>query len=175
MNEPEPTPIGPARRALFERYRDRRETAWVQATGWSMTPLIDPGDWLQVEFGAGGARPGSIVLFTVGDDVVSHRVLWRRAGRLVTKGDGTTWLDRPVATSQLLGVVRAARRGPDGEPDSSGCRGPRAAAVTLLSAVTAAAAGMTRPLPPGPRRRAEAFVARAAGSVCARIARRAEG
>jgi hypothetical protein len=171
MSEPGPAAIGPARRALFERYRDQRQTAWVQATGWSMTPIVNPGDWLQVDFGVGsGVRPGSIVLFTIGDDVISHRVLWRRGGRLVTKGDSTTWLDRPVAADQLLGVVRAVRRDPDGEPDSSACSGPRATAVTLVSLGTAATARLARPLPPRLRRRALALVERVAGSACARLA-----
>lgn len=160
-----------ARRALFEHYRDGAESVWVQATGWSMTPLVSPGSWLLVDFGSQPRRPGEIVVFTQGDDIVSHRVLWRRrGGGLVTKGDATTWLDPPVAPAAVLGVVRALRQHPEAVPARGGCSGPRAWTLAVVSGASATAMSCARRLPAGPRRPLSAFIERAAGSVCARIA-----
>lgn len=166
----QPSALASARLALFERYREQGKSEWVQASGWSMSPLVDPGVWLLVEFGAGDARPGSVVLFSLGGEVVSHRVLWRRrSGVLLTKGDATTWLDAPVAPGQLLGVVRALRESPEAAPVSSTCSGPRAGAVVLVSAASALVAACARPLPRGPRQRLQALAGRAAGSALSRM------
>ena len=117
-----------ARRALFEIYRQQAASSWIEADGQSMQPLIHPGDWMLVEFGALPTAVGEIVLFSRGDSVVAHRVVAHRRGSapLITKGDAEPYCDPPLGAADVLGVVRALRHGPHSPPSGAGCRGPSA-------------------------------------------------
>ncbi len=54
-----------SRRALaaFAVYRSTNAGAWIEVKGWSMSPLISPGDELYVEFGARRPQRGEIAVF----------------------------------------------------------------------------------------------------------------
>jgi peptidase S24-like protein len=125
-----------ARRATFEVYRRQGDSMWVQAQGGSMRPLIEPGSWMLVEFGAAAAEVGQIVLFPQGERIVAHRVVAQRTRLgtplLLTKGDAEPYCDPPLVPAEVLGVVRALRR-PDAPATCAGCRGFSARVVARMS------------------------------------------
>ena len=173
MNDPRAVPA--ARRMLFEVYREQGVSAWIEATGWSMSPVISPGNELFVEFGVRRVRAGEIALFALGDTIVSHRVVaWRgRPGRrrLLTKGDAVMRFDPVVAEADVLGAVRALRSHPDAPAQSSSCRGRRSLALAMLS-VSGGLLGRAARALPGARlaESTERLVERVAGSLLARVA-----
>ena len=140
--------LSKARRGLFETYRRDATTEWIQATGSSMRPLIRPGTWMLVEFGARPERIGEIVVFPLGETHVAHRVVARRraagSASLVTKGDAQPYRERPLAPSDVLGVVRAIRRDPAGKAVSLGCTGRSALTVAVISNTSGRAAALAR-------------------------------
>lgn len=135
-----------ARRAAFEIYRQEATSRWVAARGGSMRPLIAPGTWMLVEFGATSADVGDIVLFPINDLVVAHRLVARlpRAAGLVVKGDAEPYRDQPLDQADLLGVVRALRRGPAGPISTLGCVGRSARMIAELSRWSGRGAALTR-------------------------------
>jgi hypothetical protein len=116
-----------------------------------MSPLITPGTWLWVEFGAGELRVGEIALFALGETAVAHRILRRGAGRsgssLITKGDALARLDAEVPATAVFGVVRAAGPVPGSTRASALCSGRSAALAARLSAGEAAFARIAAVLP----------------------------
>ena len=82
-----------------------------------MLPLIQEGDWVQVELSLQALHPGEIVVFYQDQKLVAHRVLRtiRQAGglRLVTKGDNAVQPDPALTEAQVLGKVVAVQRGSD--------------------------------------------------------------
>ena len=126
-----------ARRALFEDDRRRGASRWIEARGTSMRPLIAPGTWMLVDFGARPRGNGEIVLLPLGDVIVAHRVVAtvrRETGTfLVTKGDAEPYCDAPVSAEDLIGVVRALRRAPGGRASTLGCAGSPARMIARIS------------------------------------------
>lgn len=148
-----------ARRALFTIYRQQAASAWVEAHGQSMQPLIRPGDWMLVEFGALPTAVGEIVLFSRGDMLVAHRVVayHHRMASVVAKGDAEPYCDPPLGAADMLGVVRALRHGPHSSPSDAGCRGPSARAIARVSRWSGRGAALARRMAtvlPDPVRRA---------------------
>jgi hypothetical protein len=75
-----------------------------------MVPSLRDGDIVTIE----AARPyglGQVVLSGAGAGLILHRVVFRRNGRVVTKGDALGGLDAPVAAGAILGVAVARERG----------------------------------------------------------------
>ncbi len=79
-----------------------------RAFGRSMRPSIPPGSLLEVD-----ARPfaevarGDVALYSAGEHrLVAHRIVGRRSGRLLARGDTCLRLDE-VDPADYLGVVRA--------------------------------------------------------------------
>jgi hypothetical protein len=72
-----------------------------------MLPLLRPGDTVSIQPGK-DCRVGDIILWRKGQALVLHRVVTRRNGRIITKGDSLSYLDAPVWPAQTLGraVVR---------------------------------------------------------------------
>lgn len=126
-----------ARRALFDAYGREAVTEWIQARGRSMEPLVRPGSWMLVEFGAGAVRVGDIVLFSKGDEIVAHRVVASRPSGgvrlLVTKGDAEPYREAPLHPREVIGVVRALRPRPDGPPVTVGAAGASARFIAFVS------------------------------------------
>lgn|GEM_PF-1855866 len=135
-----------ARRAAFEIYRKEATRRWVTARGGSMRPLIAPGTWMLVDFGAASVDVGDIVLFPINDLVVAHRLVAQlpEAAGLVVKGDAEPYRDRPLDQSDLLGVVRALRRGPAGPITTWGCAGRSARMIAQLSRWSGRGAALAR-------------------------------
>jgi hypothetical protein len=149
-----------ARRAVFELYRRQAARVWIEAQGASMRPLIGPGTWMQVAFGAQPRGVGEIVLFARGDRLVAHRVVaWARPpdrGLLLAKGDAEAYADPPLRSRDVMGVVRALRQGPEEPVSSVGCTGRLAFAVAQLSRWSGCGAALARraaTLLPNPLRR----------------------
>ncbi len=159
---------------LFELYREQGVSTWIEATGWSMNPGIRPGSELLVEFGAAYPGVGEIVVFVLGDTIVSHRVVgWRRhtgGRRLLTKGDAVMHFDPSLDEADVLGVVRALRHDPDSTPESSSCRGRRAVALAAISVAAWLLARVARAIPVSALARAiERLTERVAGSLMTRV------
>ncbi len=84
--------------------------------GGSMFPSIWPGDILEIHrVAAADLAPGDIVVFARENRLVVHRVLRVNRERdevvLITRGDRSPRADSPVSANELLGRVRAIRRG----------------------------------------------------------------
>jgi hypothetical protein len=164
-----------ARRLLLEAYLRDTATEWIQATGRSMIPLVRPGTWMLVEFGASPQRVGEIVLFRRNEIVVAHRVVARRVEGdetlVVTKGDGEPYRDTPLETGLVTGVVRGLAPHPGGALVTLGCGGQSGRAIAWVSNVSGRGAVLVRRLAthlPDPARRP----ATAAGAALARVASR---
>jgi hypothetical protein len=149
--EPDAATLVPARRGLFELYRTRGASVWIEAVGSSMQPSIRDGDWLLLDFAACEAKIGEIVFFPLGQRLVVHRVIRRSlrdgAWVLETKGDARLDVDPPVHATDVLGVVRAVRAGEHGTATSAACCGARAITLATLSTTIARATSFTRRLP----------------------------
>ena len=143
--ESDPETIEHARRGLFELYRRQGRRVWVQGSGRSMRPLIPPGSWLLVDFGAVPERVGEVVVFAHRANVVAHRVVVSEGTALdmmlTTKGDSQLSFDPPLPVSDVIGVVRAVRRAPHSRVYAIGCTGPVALLAGWLSRTSARAAG----------------------------------
>lgn len=137
MLESDQSRLAQARRATFEIYRREASSTWVQARGRSMLPLIRPGDWMLVDFGALPAGAGAIVLFPLGDLIVAHRVVasQEQGGALLlrTKGDAEPYFDPALTPADVLGVVRGLRRSPVGPVRRIGCVGRAARMIARFS------------------------------------------
>jgi Peptidase S24-like len=134
MNPDDPRTVATV--GLLRAYRTAGTTAWVEARGISMRPLVPPGSRLLVEFGARAPRVGDVILFERRGGVVAHRIVGqRRRGdviEIVAKGDAEAHTDPPVAPSAVLGVVRAVVQ-PDGRSVDVGLTGRRAALIAHVS------------------------------------------
>jgi hypothetical protein len=120
-------------RATFEIYRRAGDQAWVVAHGDSMRPLIPPGARLLVEFGALPAGVGEIIVFAQGERLIAHRVVAWRWSSPIAKGDAEAFCDAPLDHENILGVVRALRRGPREPASSLGCTGRFARVIARVS------------------------------------------
>lgn len=149
-----------ARRAIFEDYRQQNASAWVSPRGTSMRPLVGADTWMQVEFGAAAIEVGDIILFSLGDILVAHRVVAQklRQGRpvLVPKGDAEPYTDPLITPGEVLGVVRQFRLGKRGLESPFGCAGRSARLIATISRAhghAAAAMRRTAAILPDPLRR----------------------
>ena len=80
----------------------------LRVTGWSMLPVIRPGDTLTIKYcDAEQIAVGDVVLFTRGSKLIAHRVISAMADQeqITTKGDSSPSPDAPIAATQLLGKV----------------------------------------------------------------------
>lgn len=125
-----------ARAGLLERYRTDGRTAWLEATGGSMDPLIPAGSRLLVEFGATPERIGEVIVFRRPSGAVAHRLVGRRGtgDRLVfvAKGDAEALADPALQPQAVLGVVREVRV-PDGRPRQAALARRRGALLARVS------------------------------------------
>jgi signal peptidase I len=79
----------------------------VAVTSTSMGPLARRGDAFVFEpLGARGARFGDVVLAVAGGKAVTHRVVGRRGGFYIVKGDGSSRRDPPVAPAEVVARAR---------------------------------------------------------------------
>lgn len=100
-----------ARQATFAAFREQARRVWVAADGSSMRPLIRPGEFLLVDFGALPTGLGQIVLFMLGQRVIAHRIIGidQATQQFIIKGDAEPYYDAPITGADVVGVVRARR------------------------------------------------------------------
>ena len=168
-----------SRRALaaFAAYRSTNRGAWIEVMGWSMSPLIRPGDELYVEFGDRRPRRGEIAVFRDGELMIAHRVVGgERSGSkelLITRGDGMATFDPPFPAGEVLGVVRACRRPERTSNVPIAARGLPATAAGLVSAGAGHLIVKVDRFPAGLRRPAGAVARRLAPAAVNRVLRAA--
>ena len=88
-----------------------------QARGDSMYPLIRDHDSLHVE-PCDRVRVGDVVLILAERGLTAHRVIARREGMVITRGDNAPAADAAVAEDRVLGRVTHILR--DGKKKSVG-------------------------------------------------------
>lgn len=87
----------------------------LEVTGWSMLPVIWPGDTLELERAERSQlSKGEIVLFIRDGRLFAHRAMKTDGSAVVTRGDALPYTDPVVADGELLGrvayIVRDGRR-----------------------------------------------------------------
>ena len=124
-------------RALLDVYRAEGRTMWFRGQGHSMTPLIWPNDAVLVELGVVPAGPGDIVLFWLNDRMIAHRVVALRhadgTAYVVAKGDAAAYADPTMRLDDVIGVVRAIKRGANEQLVTIGCSGRQARMIAHVS------------------------------------------
>jgi hypothetical protein len=99
---------------------DHKQQLWLQglAGGWSMrfrplggsmAPLSQPGDVFDICPGK-NCRVGDVILWQSGDNLFLHRVIAKKNGLVITKGDSLEHPDKPVRQEQILGRAVARER-----------------------------------------------------------------
>ena len=53
---------------------------------------------------------GALIVFVIDDTLIAHRLVRRSGGRWIAQGDGRLGPDRPLESSQVLGLVSAAHQ-----------------------------------------------------------------
>jgi signal peptidase I len=119
-------------------------TLRLRVIGWSMLPVIWPGDTLVIEHvNSDAVSEGDIVLFGRDRRLFAHRVVKKpgTAGdsRILTRGDASPRPDPPVSDGDLLGrVAFILRNGKRIEPRRTPRATERAVAALLRSSDIAA-------------------------------------
>jgi signal peptidase I len=97
----------------------------LKVTGWSMLPVLWPGDTLVIEpVSREEISAGDIVLFSRGHRFVAHRVVSKhnatKGPEVQTQGDAMPLPDSPVSGDELMGKVSfVLRNGKCIEPSKS--------------------------------------------------------
>lgn len=87
------------------------EPARLRVTSGSMRPFIRAGEWVEVRScSPADLRRGEIILFHRAQQMVIHRVLVHRDGKLLTKGDHSWQADPLLNEEDVLGVVVCVER-----------------------------------------------------------------
>lgn len=94
---------------------DIEGNAWLSVNGDSMTPLLQQGDQVLVEFNPEHLRLGEIVLVQRKTELVTHRLLeisYSSDGEsaFLTKGDNRVNTDPVINKAHLIGKVIAVKR-----------------------------------------------------------------
>ena len=101
---------------LLESTIERGARARFEVDGHSMLPLIRPGDVVRVEpancESGRGTRVGDVVAVRAapGAGLLLHRVIRRRAGRMLVRGDNNFRADGEYDEGEIIGVVRVVER-----------------------------------------------------------------
>jgi signal peptidase I len=84
----------------------RDGAVWVHEYSDSMAPLVRAGDRLALARTTfADVRAGELIACRRDGQLVVHRVLWRDAAGLITKGDGLSRRDAPVPAADVVGRV----------------------------------------------------------------------
>jgi signal peptidase I len=80
--------------------------------GFSMYPLLKPGQRVVLDLQPTEFKKGDVVAFFVSAElVVLHRVLAIDGDTLICKGDSNSFVDSPVAKDTIYGVLNMVRLG----------------------------------------------------------------
>ena len=85
---------------------------WVSVATQSMTPLLRPGDRVEVQLCAPLVlAPGDIIAIDDGERLLIHRLVLFAPGHFITKGDALPQPDVPQSSPAVLGRVTAVEHG----------------------------------------------------------------
>jgi signal peptidase I len=83
----------------------------LHVDGTSMLPLLKPGDVVVLQrVESHRLQKGDLVVVRREHDLVTHRLVWQRAGQWLTKGDNLRYMDPPIDEQAILGKVIAVER-----------------------------------------------------------------
>ncbi len=101
---PTPTELN----ALLVAHLRPGDTFRLKVNGSSMRPLLQPGDWViaQAETGS-DFWLGDVLVYRRAGEFVTHRLVGRKAGGLLLKGDALWVFDALVPPQAVLGRVVA--------------------------------------------------------------------
>ncbi len=118
-------------------------------TSASMAPLARPGDAFIVEpLGKRAPRFGDVIAAIAGPQAVLHRVVRKRLGFYITKGDGSPYADEPVRKKDILGRARALNKSDGRAIPLNTLRGRLVgAALAAVSSLEAVLNGVASPPP----------------------------
>ncbi len=77
--------------------------------GTSMLPTLRPGAHVRIRCGHAAAALGDVVAFLNAGGLMGHRLVARRRGYLITRGDGSALCDPPIPATAVLGTLTAWR------------------------------------------------------------------
>ena len=75
-------------------------------TGSSMLPTFKPGQVLYVRPMVESPRPGDVVVYKSGKQIIVHRVKALQANGFITRGDNNPRDDTPIKPQQIIGIVK---------------------------------------------------------------------
>lgn len=110
-----PDPPPPARRPyqpphlaqLAEAGLQRAGHVWLKVAGASMLPLLRDGDRVELlPLAPERLRRGDLLVFRQGEHLVVHRLVARRGGCWIARGDNLPQADPPIPRAAILGRVR---------------------------------------------------------------------
>ena len=76
--------------------------------GSSMRPTLPAECDIEIVPLASQTPLGALIVFVIDDTLIAHRLVRRSGGRWIAQGDGRLGPDRPLESSQVLGLVSAA-------------------------------------------------------------------
>jgi signal peptidase I len=87
----------------------------IPVSGRSMLPVLQEGDFLLVDHTLQNVKPGHILVYRRGEDLIAHRIYRIQSssdGRpiFLTKGDNSIQADKPVMNSEIIGTATAVYR-----------------------------------------------------------------
>ncbi len=92
---------------LREALAQQGHVRW-RLRGDSMAPTLPTDCEIEIAPLPPSVRPGSLVVFGMGDALVAHRLVRRTTTAWILQGDGRRAPDLPLDPGQALGVVTAA-------------------------------------------------------------------
>jgi GNAT superfamily N-acetyltransferase len=90
--------------AVASKWRNERAQLTTSFGGTSMLPTIEPGRVLTVDCGA-VPEVGDVVFAIAAERPLVHRVVLRRSGSIITRGDANLLPDFPLAEEAVVGVI----------------------------------------------------------------------
>ncbi len=150
-----PQELDPERlQAVVDLWRTAGKRIEIPVAGESMFPVLRPG-WMLVLDHAPSRHPfGSVIVFLQGRLLVAHRVVGRRRGAYLTKGDALLHFDREtVSPERILGRVVAVRRPDGGNRPEGALRRLAGRGLGVVSRCVGEVHRLTRPIAgraPGP-------------------------
>lgn len=87
------------------KYNNHQYIFIGKGKGFSMTPVINPGDKLFINKNNNTIKVGDIIVFYQNKSFVGHRVIKKGGGIIIAKGDNCFFCDKPLKYNQVLGKV----------------------------------------------------------------------
>ncbi|MFV9506626.1 MAG: S24/S26 family peptidase [Oscillochloridaceae bacterium umkhey_bin13] len=95
---------------MLTRWQRQGGPLRLVVTGWSMAPLLHPGDTVVLVPPEGELGPGTIVTVQQAGSLLTHRVLRQTSTGLLLRGDACRQPDPLVAVHEIVGVVALRER-----------------------------------------------------------------